>query len=1237
MVKPEFGGWPIGTGEIGTRIRTYDWSSTSLGPISTWPQNLKSTIDILLRFPVPVVMLWGTDGVVIYNDAYAAFVGEPREKLFGYKLLENWPLNADAWLNAGVLKKGLKGESIAYRDQQYTRYRNGQAEQIWLNLDYVPVFNESGTPAGVLVIINDTTKKVQAEKQLRKNEQRLRFALDAARMGTWTWDPIRDVSLADEMYLKILGEAPGPDASFETCLERRVHPDDRERCLGILQEALGPNGSGRFTAEFRLLRPDGTEVWLSKTGQTHFEGKGKARRAILVTGTLVDITAEHQAAERLRKSEVRLSAIFAKAAVGLSEIAIDGRFLAVNDELCRMLGRSREQLLQSTVQDVTHPEDLPHSLLALQHLIETGDAASLDKRYVQPDGTIIWARSSLTLLNGRSDGQLTILAVTVDLTERMQAEERVRESEYRFRALVEGMAQAVWETDAEGTIITDSPSWRAYTGQTFDEWCGNGWLNAVHPEDQAYIERYWRESVRKGKLVSAEFRLRHVSGAWRWTNVRTAPLLNKDGSVRKWVGMNIDITARKKVEIALAESEAKFRVLAEASPVLVWQIDPSGNATYLNPRYMEVVNIATDKPLGKAWYSALHPDDAPAYIEAVAHAQRTKTTLQKRGRIRRKDGQWRWIESYGAPWFTAEGEYAGHVGISIDITEAVHAQEELIISNERLDLALEGSGDGVWDWNPQTNELICSKRVNEILGYSEQDVCDRYSDWEKRIHAEDLPIIRSALNACLNGATSFYRSEYRMQCKDGSWKWVLARAIVVARDAHKKPLRMTGTISDISEKRRSEEVIWRQANFDTLTGLPNRRLFRDRLDQEVKKSHRTGLPVALIFIDLDRFKEANDALGHDVGDLLLIESAKRISCCVRESDTVARMGGDEFTAILPQLDDVTHVRLIAQKMIDALATPFHMGDKIVSLSGSIGITLFPTDAWNAEELIRNADQAMYAAKNAGRNQFSYFTRSMKKEAYDRMQLTGDLRNALQDGQLQVYYQPIVELPSKRIAKAEALLRWHHPKLGLIKPLNFISFAEESGLIHEIGDWVFKQAAACARAWSARLGIPFQISVNKSPIQFLSRYEEINWPNHLKSCGLPGSSISVDITESLLLNASAMVVDKLLQYRDAGIQVAIDDFGTGYSSMAYLKKFDIDYLKIGRSFIHDMMTDTEERIIVRSIVVMAHELGLKVIAEGIETTAQQKSLIDAGCDFGQGFLYSRAVPANEFQRLARIRA
>jgi EAL domain-containing protein (putative c-di-GMP-specific phosphodiesterase class I) len=354
---------------------------------------------------------------------------------------------------------------------------------------------------------------------------------------------------------------------------------------------------------------------------------------------------------------------------------------------------------------------------------------------------------------------------------------------------------------------------------------------------------------------------------------------------------------------------------------------------------------------------------------------------------------------------------------------------------------------------------------------------------------------------------------------------------------------------------------------------------------------------------------------------------------VRESDTVARLGGDEFTTILTELETPFDAENIASKINHALAVPFLLGEESLYLTASIGITLYPTDGTEPDLLIRHADQAMYVAKSNGRDQFNYYTAALQSRAQDRLRLIADLRYALCRNELEVYYQPVVNLRTGGIGKAEALIRWNHPRRGFLTPASFVPFAEESGLISDIGDWVFRQAAASCKKWRDLADDSFQVSINRSPVQFMSRSSGgATWTSYLADMGLSGQAISVEITEAVLLNVSGRVTQQLEQYRGAGMQVAIDDFGTGYSSLAYLKKFDIDYLKIDQTFVRDMQENEDDRAIVRSVTAMAHELGLRVIAEGVETLQQMELLIAAGCDYGQGYYFSRPMPFAQFEHM-----
>ena len=563
--------------------------------------------------------------------------------------------------------------------------------------------------------------------------------------------------------------------------------------------------------------------------------------------------------------------------------------------------------------------------------------------------------------------------------------------------------------------------------------------------------------------------------------------------------------------------------------------------------------------------------------------------------------------------------------------ELKSAEEVLRISHQRLLLHREQTPLAVIEWNTNFEFVYWNKAAEKIFGFTKEEVLGHHA--AEKILAESARDTVSAIWEDLLANKGGERSTNENITKDGRTilcEWYNTPLV----DQNGKVIGVASLVDDITERKQSEEMIWKQANFDTLTGLPNRNMFHDRLEHELIKSNRSSLPLALLLIDLDEFKEVNDTLGHDVGDQLLKEAGHRITTCVRESDTVARLGGDEFMIILSEIHEKNKVDDIAEKIIERLAEEYHLGNEVIHASGSIGITLYPSDASDIDSLIKNADQAMYAAKKKGRNCFSYFTQSLQDAAQNRLRLSNDLRNALHANQFELYYQPIIDLRTGNIHKAEALIRWHHPVRGMVNPLDFIPLAELTGLIHKTGDWVFRESAQKARQWSNSYDRSFQITINISPVQFKteSKLFTKTWQQCLQELKLSGQNIIVEITEGLLLNADDEVIDKLLWLRDTGIQVAIDDFGTGYSSLSYLKKFDIDYLKIDKSFVHNLEIDNNNIALSEAIIMMAHKLGLKVIAEGVETEQQKQMLIDADCDYAQGYLYARPVPADEFEAL-----
>lgn len=439
---------------------------------------------------------------------------------------------------------------------------------------------------------------------------------------------------------------------------------------------------------------------------------------------------------------------------------------------------------------------------------------------------------------------------------------------------------------------------------------------------------------------------------------------------------------------------------------------------------------------------------------------------------------------------------------------------------------------------------------------------------------------------------------------------------------------------DVTARKQSEAEVWRHANYDHLTDIPNRRLFLDRLEQHARHSERTAEAFAVLFIDLDRFKEVNDELGHDSGDLLLQLVARRIESHIRQSDTVARLGGDEFTVLLLNVGRLEDIEYVASNILRDLAKPFHLNKDVVTISGSIGITLFPNDAQTIKQLLNNADRAMYLAKSAGRNQICFYQDIMAHAMTARQELISDLRSAADKGELRIHYQPIIELESGRIAKAEALLRWQHPTRGLLGPGEFLDLAEEAGLMETLEQWVFSEVAANAHHWGILSPESFQVTINTSPMQFMHNDHVRPWEPHLSLFAESSTQIAVELTENVFLQDSRGLDERFSTLHKAGVQLALDDFGTGYSSLAYLKRFDINYLKIDQSFVKDDGTDVSNKAIAETIIVMAHKLGLQVVAEGVETEEQRDWLKEAGCDFAQGFFFAHPVPAVSMELLLK---
>jgi len=556
------------------------------------------------------------------------------------------------------------------------------------------------------------------------------------------------------------------------------------------------------------------------------------------------------------------------------------------------------------------------------------------------------------------------------------------------------------------------------------------------------------------------------------------------------------------------------------------------------------------------------------------------------------------------------------------------AQEGLRESEERYALAARGANDGLWDWNLEANVVYFSTRWKNMLGYEESEIGDRPDEWLSRVHDADRERVNQEIAAHQEGSVPQFESEHRVLHKDGTFRWMLCRGLAV-RNGSGKTSRMAGWQTDITEGKVS----------DPLTGLPNRLLFTDRVGRLIKHAkRRKDYVFAVLFLDLDGFKMINDSLGHLVGDQLLVGVASRLEKSLRATDTVARlgegvivarMGGDEFTVLLDDLKDPGDAKRAADRLMKAVTLPFMLGGREVFTSVSIGIALSNPSYEQAEDILRDADTAMYRAKSMGKARYEIFDADMRASVVARLQLETDLRRALEHGEFHNVYQPIVSLAAGQIVGFEALLRWQHPTRGYLGPEEFIAVAEETGLIRDLGWWNLREACRQMTEWRANYGAYSQLtmSVNLSPKQFLQANLVEDIRSLLRELNLPPQALRLELTESTVMGDPSTAIEMLQQIKSLGISLAIDDFGTGYSSLSYLHRFPLDTLKIDRSFISSI-GNGEETEIARTILPMASNLHLDVVAEGVETIEQLALLKKLHCKYGQGYYFSKPLSAKE---------
>jgi diguanylate cyclase (GGDEF)-like protein/PAS domain S-box-containing protein len=812
---------------------------------------------------------------------------------------------------------------------------------------------------------------------------------------------------------------------------------------------------------------------------------------------------------------------------------------------------------------------------------------------------------------------------------RISAEAQLRQEKNFIQELIEIVPNPVYFKDPEGRYLGFNRAWERFFGRPRAAWIGKTVFDLFpgelaqqhHREDQALYQSAGTQSY-EIVIPAGDESARNV--------IYNKGLFTKDdGTVAGLIGVITDITERKRAEAEVWHAEELLKLAVEGSNLILWDSDPARQSVYLNEHWWNMIgeDVRDERISTTEWLSYMHADDRlRAEAQYVDVLQGTRAEYRIDVRILAKTGTWHWLSAHGkVTERDASGRALRVTGTAIDITGRKTAEEALRANEEKFRLITENVSDLIAMVDTDGRRVYNSPSYRALFG---EDPPLPGSDSFEQIHPDDRAhVIKVFRDTLAFGAGQ--RAQFRFRMQDGSVRYIESQGNVIrdqAGDVH----RIVVVSRDVTERLVAEERLRHIAHHDLVTNLPNRVLFKDRLDQALRHARSYRKQVGILFIDLDNFKHVNDSFGHAAGDQLLRELANRFTRCLRSEDTVARQGGDEFIVLIPDLDRREHVEIIARKILKALAARVSIDDQELEVTASIGISTYPDDGDDAEMLLKHADIAMYYAKEKGKNGYEFFSSEMDDVLRQRMAMERNLRQALKNDELLLHYQPQIDLQTGAIASVEALVRWQHPELGLIGPMHFIPQAEENGLIVSIGEWVLREACRQSKRWQAMGHPPLRIAVNVSGRQLAQQDFLDRVSRSLEVTGLDAACLELELTESVVMqnvDHNIATLDKLSQM---GVRIAIDDFGTGYSSLSYLKRFPIHKLKVDRSFVRDITTDRNDAVIVSTIIGMAKSLGISVTAEGVETEEQLAFLRQQGCDFAQGYYFSKPMPATDIE-------